>query len=95
MVLSTPTSRRKCSSLPDDTLCNIAPGIPLCGTVATLCDIDICEFLLTGVSPSLRFYRIDFKVDAHMLSVFFATLTVYPNSRSPSIGVLIGLDDGM
>ena len=37
--------------------------------------------------------RIDIKVEAHMLSVWFETLTGYPNAQSPSTGILIGLDD--
>ena len=37
--------------------------------------------------------RIDFKVEAHMLSVWFETLIGYPNAQSPNTGVLIGLDD--
>ena len=37
--------------------------------------------------------RIDFKVEAHMLAVWFRALKRYPNARLPSTGILIGLDD--
>ena len=50
------------------------------------CDLEIFEPLVSGVF-SLS------KVETHMLSVRFETLTRYPNARSPSNGVLIGLDD--
>ena len=56
-------------------------------------DTEIFEPLVSGVSPSLRQQRIDFIVETHMLSVWFETLTEYPNARSPSTGVLIDLDD--
>ena len=64
-----------------------------CGTIATPVTSRYLYPWYRVFSPSLRQQRISSKVETHMLSVWFQTLTGYPNTRSPSTGVLIGLDD--
>ena len=78
---------RTCSSPP------LMPHLIHCPGYHGICSwvfetLDILCFLL-------RSQRIDFTVETHMLSVWFQTLTVYPNARSPSTGVLIDLDDAI
>ena len=64
-----------------------------CGIIATPVTSRSLNPWYLMFSPSLRQQRIGSKVETHMLSVWFETVTAYPNARSPSTGVLIGLDD--
>ena len=70
------------------------------------CDIVISEHLVPGAysstttmntnSHSSFIYVVSMdssQVETHTLSVRPESLTVFPSARSPSIGVLIGLDD--
>ena len=92
LLLTYCVTRRRCSSLHDDTLGTTAPGVPSwCGTICHPCDTDSCE-LFSGVSPCPRL-RIDFTVEPHLLAFWIRALMSYPNTRLPSTGILIGLDD--
>ena len=72
-------TRRRCSSLHDDTLGT---------TVHTILFLEWHH-----CHPRDIDIRNDFKVEAHILAVWFRALMRYPNTRLPSTGILISLDD--
>ena len=65
------------------------------GTIATPVTSRYLNPWYLVLSPSLQQQPIGSKVETHMLSVWFETLSGYPNARSPSTGFLINLDDAI